>query len=81
MIMACCRKESKMPQKVALCQKEANKDLSFRQKTRAEGIPNNPRTIPEAFLMYQNVSTIMTIKTWYVMYKAYRYKAGSINLL
>ena len=62
MTMACCYKESKMSLKAAFCHNKVNTEVSLRQKTRTEGIPNNPRIIPEVFLMYHNVSTIMAKK-------------------
>ena len=56
MRMAWCHKESRLPQKVALCHNEVNTKVSSCQKTRLEGIPNHSRTKPEVFPMYHNVS-------------------------
>ena len=48
-------KESKLPQKVALCHNEVNKKMSSCQKTRTEGKAKDSRTKPEGFPMYHYV--------------------------
>ena len=51
------RKESKLPQKVALCHNELNTEVSFRQNTRTEGKAKDSRTKPEVFPKYHNVTS------------------------
>ena len=57
MTIALCRKESKLPQKVALCHNKVNTKVSSCQKTRTEGKAKYSRTKPEVFPMYHNVTS------------------------
>ena len=64
--MVYIRKESKSPQKAALCHNEWNTKASFSQKTRADGKAKHSRTIPEPFPKNHDVSWVSPPQIEYV---------------